>query len=119
TPTKTSGMPSGSVVPVEIGIGAGHVTGVQTCALPIYGPNIVTIAPLRFGFDPAVLSFVSCMSKVAGKNADAASPSAGVVSIVMRSEERRVGKECRIEWSLDVAKKEQDGSTAVTCQRAE
>src|SRR5690625_7411187 len=53
----------------EDGIRDGHVTGVQTCALPICGPAPYATARAR----------ATCGS----------SPS------VRRSEERRVGKECR------------------------
>ena len=34
------------------------------------GPNIVTIAPLVFTFDPTVLTFSSCASDVAGEQLD-------------------------------------------------
>src|SRR5215510_15165615 len=59
----------------EDGIRDGHVTGVQTCALPIYHgrrPGRERPAPLARGSRSAVHG---------------------------RSEERRVGKECRSRWS--------------------
>src|SRR5437660_2142206 len=71
----------------EDGIRDGHVTGVQTCALPIY-----------LGLAVAV--------EVAGRQiagqADARpgrGPHVGAVAARDRSEERRVGKECRSRWS--------------------
>src|SRR6266702_6718427 len=63
------------------GIRDGHVTGVQTCALPIY-PADTADAP-----DRTVLSAVRTWLRPA------------------RSEERRVGKECRSRWSPDHYKK--------------
>src|SRR5437660_10415739 len=60
----------------EDGIRDGHVTGVQTCALPIwFGAGAEPLKPL--------------------KNSRASNP--GIVSnnTDSRSEERRVGKECR------------------------
>src|SRR5439155_19094252 len=68
----------------EDGIRDGHVTGVQTCALPILESTFATstfsvVNPTRRfylgGFCVAVVS--------------------------VRSEERRVGKECRSRWAPD------------------
>src|SRR5439155_14554697 len=62
----------------EDGIRDGHVTGVQTCALPISS---------------------SCAIDV---NAASSSPHAVIQSVNgagSRSEERRVGKECRSRWA--------------------
>src|SRR5437870_13626357 len=67
----------------EDGIRDGHVTGVQTCALPIYGLFLdsgqmrACQAPVRFGTTRSG-----------------------------RSEERRVGKECRCRRSLCTYEKE-------------
>src|SRR5207253_6243533 len=69
----------------EDGIRDGHVTGVQTCALPISLTcwTFVAIAPgNRWS---------------AGRSRKTRSSSSG--SISARSEERRVGKECRSGWS--------------------
>src|SRR6266511_3540349 len=62
----------------EDGIRVFHVTGVQTCALPILGNCELTRAPSR-----------------------QREPS-GEARIYLRSEERRVGKECRSRWSPDL-----------------
>src|SRR5439155_13182050 len=65
----------------EDGIRDGHVTGVQTCALPIWR-----------GFlreRRAALRRRARRSRTRGESAQGAP----------RSEERRVGKECRCRWS--------------------
>src|SRR5439155_3258131 len=64
----------------EDGIRDGHVTGVQTCALPISGGSGCSLAS---------------SNTAPGKRA-AATASANNC----RSEERRVGKECRSRWWL-------------------
>src|SRR5690625_7333954 len=70
----------------EDGIRDGHVTGVQTCALPISGATAT--APL-----PAIHAAITIHTTA--RRCPAAS----------RSEERRVGKECRSRWSPDDEKK--------------
>src|SRR6201992_3947122 len=64
----------------EDGIRDGRVTGVQTCALPIYHPN-----------SPVADLPVAATETGVGRNR----------SLIgyLRSEERRVGKECRSRWS--------------------
>src|SRR5580704_19392919 len=64
----------------EDGIRDGRVTGVQTCALPISGSRVLFVAPM------------SGRSLVTQRRRRGDSPSS-------RSEERRVGKECRSRWS--------------------
>src|SRR5690625_7172358 len=68
----------------EDGIRDGHVTGVQTCALPILGPSI--LCP-----DSATRSTPSAATSKGMWGADCAASS----TVRARSEERRVGKECR------------------------
>src|SRR5690625_7511879 len=63
----------------EDGIRDGHVTGVQTCALPISSPRPRNPSPSVVVADTLT-----------------GAPSAAVIA---RSEERRVGKECRYRWS--------------------
>src|SRR5207302_7490682 len=67
----------------EDGIRVFHVTGVQTCALPI--------SPIdqRLHRSPVRLA-----------GTDPAGP-AGLSVVHARSEERRVGKECRSRWSAE------------------
>src|SRR5690606_40475317 len=67
----------------EDGIRDFHVTGVQTCALPIF---------LR------VYQSLSCTGINAGAD-DALRRNGGGSGLEFRSEERRVGKECRARWS--------------------
>src|SRR2546425_5826069 len=63
----------------EDGIRDKLVTGVQTCALPIYP----TLGSKKLGEELAVLDAEFALNKVGSG----------------RSEERRVGKECRSRWS--------------------
>src|SRR5437870_12401617 len=70
----------------EDGIRDGHVTGVQTCALPIY-----KLAP-RGGRDHYRHGARVCAGTAGGR----------------RSEERRVGKECRSRWGADHEKKKNE-----------
>src|SRR5439155_14896555 len=65
----------------EDGIRDGHVTGVQTCALPILEVNGGDVHPGR--------TFT--------RLEDLANDAVAVVN-TKRSEERRVGKECRVRW---------------------
>src|SRR5438874_12959348 len=67
----------------EDGIRDLYVTGVQTCALPI-SPNVATVS-----LGPFSLIATAC------------------VCTMTRSEERRVGKECRSRWSPYYAEKKQ------------
>src|SRR5690606_41176022 len=84
----------------EDGIRAFHVTGVQTCALPIclVGQDGFGIA---FGDQPSIIDDVGGLADIQG-----------LADIVIgdqdadRSEERRVGKECRTRWSADLEIKE-------------
>src|SRR5689334_24479397 len=72
----------------EDGIRDGTVTGVQTCALPI---------------SLTIRSFFHWPLPWVGISLSAASTSAQMscfcLGVIMRSEERRVGKECRSRWS--------------------
>src|SRR5436189_3365433 len=72
----------------EDGIRDTSVTGVQTCALPIYG--------LR-----ALLRPARGQARGAGAEEELGSvgPSRSAPGFPGRSEERRVGKECRSRWS--------------------
>src|SRR5438034_6876630 len=68
----------------EDGIRDHCVTGIQTCALPI-------------------CAWIA--AQVAGAGATGGSAAASAASARSRSEERRVGKECRARWSPDHEKK--------------
>src|SRR5215216_7802555 len=66
----------------EDGIRDDLVTGVQTCALPILTTTAAAAPVTRPRFQPIRPSVVR-----------------GVVGMVVETEERRVGKECRSRWS--------------------
>ena len=69
----------------EDGIRDVAVTGVQTCALPIFRPLSSAKAPM---------SIIACSSDVSLRSEAVASS-----FLWLRSEERRVGKECRSRWA--------------------
>src|SRR5439155_12986886 len=72
----------------EDGIRAGHVTGVQTCALPIW---LITPSRPRITIHANVRTTTEVSSgKITTKRITRC-----------RSEERRVGKECRAGWASD------------------
>src|SRR3712207_8721252 len=73
----------------EDGIRDIGVTGVQTCALPISPHPLDDHAALHAGVDRDLLEGL-----LQGAGHDA-----GAGGLVARSEERRVGKECRSRWS--------------------
>src|SRR5437588_939088 len=85
----------------EDGIRDHCVTGVQTCALPIYPNNLNVRCNLAWVLatspDPArrngqrAVELASSVAQGPGRG----NP------IVLRSEERRVGKECRSRWWTD------------------
>src|SRR5690625_7634633 len=78
----------------EDGIRDGHVTGVQTCALPIsrWWPTICASTPC--GLRGEEMGPGSCWA-----TQGATGP---------RSEERRVGKECRSRWGAYREKKKEE-----------
>src|SRR5436190_15052272 len=81
----------------EDGIRDHCVTGVQTCALPI----LLTTESMEecwVAGDPTRLHqlFGNLLS-----NAMKFTPPGGDVTVALRSEERRVGKECRSGWAAD------------------
>src|SRR5438309_8978697 len=78
----------------EDGIRDGTVTGVQTCALPI------SVDLLDTG-TPASSKSTAIMSKPAKPELARILPEL----LAWRSEERRVGKECRSRWSVSHEKK--------------
>src|SRR3712207_8842029 len=84
----------------EDGIRDIGVTGVQTCALPIYALGVAD----REGLDdrsPGVVA--DDVDRVEAEGVAEAGEDVGVAVerelLVVRSEERRVGKECRSRWS--------------------
>src|SRR2546430_11696872 len=92
----------------EDGIRDLTVTGVQTCALPIFfaaasGEN--ENAGTRVGTSP--VSFETRIASASPSSPSGSSTSAGAIRATSsrRSEERRVGEECRSRWSPDHLKK--------------
>src|SRR5438067_5759177 len=82
----------------EDGIRDRNVTGVQTCALPISHGGIFSLA----GVNPnlkAIFDVVQFEKVLAIFPTVAEAKSAITGGQVPRSEERRVGKECRSRWS--------------------
>src|SRR5207253_8060862 len=71
----------------EDGIRDGHVTGVQTCALPIW---------IHASLGEALS--VSLPRRALGRVRRLLTARVRRVQVVDRSEERRVGKECRWRW---------------------
>src|SRR5438309_5145275 len=78
----------------EDGIRDGTVTGVQTCALPIWSRSPYSVCLARFSGSLAAPALATSRRAV---NCSYATISVGVWLSTMpsRSEERRVGKECR------------------------
>src|SRR2546422_2804779 len=77
----------------EDGIRDVAVTGVQTCALPIYVPPRRQRADYRG--DPALR--LTGRERPIGRWFGVGG--GGICCVAVRSEERRVGKECRSRWS--------------------
>src|SRR5690606_40851333 len=94
----------------EDGIRDFHVTGVQTCALPIYDKVIARMEGDFPVIDPSHLHYTDVAPN------QISSISASLIPFLEhddanralmgsnRSEERRVGKECRYRWSQDQEK---------------
>src|SRR5207253_4977099 len=92
----------------EDGIRDGHVTGVQTCALPIFIVEMLRDQNRSFGADSSTERNLERLA--AGAVAIVTGQQVGlftgpsytiykaVSALRVRSEERRVGKECRCGW---------------------
>src|SRR5207253_4869746 len=102
----------------EDGIRDGHVTGVQTCALPIFQDLRLVAQQLRGLHDRLLGAGADLAQHGHHLVADPGPREAGVrvrgvlapleaalAAVVVRSEERRVGKECRSWWWPYVEKK--------------
>src|SRR5439155_15660746 len=84
----------------EDGIRDGHVTGVQTCALPIL--RFCSVSSMRSRLAKTCRLFVRIETRACGCSASCTrqtTPSPIHRGPTRRSEERRVGKECRSRWS--------------------
>src|SRR5207253_3620847 len=88
----------------EDGIRDGHVTGVQTCALPIFSVALRWYSPpANILPDPCCFSTAACRcnsppESTRGRNRDFVRR---FFAHSHRSEERRVGKECRSQVSKE------------------
>src|SRR5690554_7402321 len=86
----------------EDGIRDADVTGVQTCALPIC-KLIAELENVSYSYgDKTVLRDVSIVVQRQDRIALIGKNGAGkttLLKLILRSEERRVGKECRSRWS--------------------
>src|SRR5439155_15385585 len=78
----------------EDGIRDGHVTGVQTCALPICSCAVLTVMKAQLLSATLLAAFSGVLSAADPQLLNLLMPNAKV-----RSEERRVGKECRSRWA--------------------
>src|SRR5439155_3058718 len=87
----------------EDGIRDGHVTGVQTCALPISVCVVPASTLHHANWAPMEISI--CRVRMMSE-APQAARSDGPTAV--RSEERRVGKECRSRWSPEHEKKKRE-----------
>src|SRR5439155_14991564 len=98
----------------EDGIRDGHVTGVQTCALPIsYSASMRHRLKIGWGACPwqsLLRDLPAPTGRVQNQCDEVMSTAAAVIAVrlgvllcgwrnSMRSEERRVGKECRSRWA--------------------
>src|SRR5258707_4584338 len=87
-------------VQAEDGIRDIGVTGVQTCALPISADNtVVKTIPLPAGSQPIWGVMANNGVQVFIVNQGNGTVSVIDTNLDARSEERRVGKECRSRWS--------------------
>src|SRR5204863_630672 len=97
----------------EDGIRDLYVTGVQTCALPIFpdaaevrarATAAATLAVNAMGaIDTAIQNLASAIASPGSADTEARAQALrdALLDASWRSEERRVGKECRSRWSRD------------------
>src|SRR5256885_6592557 len=86
----------------EDGIRDYKVTGVQTCALPIYADAEIVDTGIIADDGEVLRAFAADGGDEVFRDAaeaESAHEDRGAVVDFLRSEERRVGKECRSRWS--------------------
>src|SRR5690606_41336333 len=88
----------------EDGIRDFHVTGVQTCALPISSAGVGATWNGGTLGDAAP----AASQRATARTSSTTPPRWARRPMPARSEERRVGKECRGRWSADHKKKKED-----------
>src|SRR5690606_39660875 len=97
----------------EDGIRDFHVTGVQTCALPILPPGTGPLSPDFSGMNPALMAeFIALLEQ-----AHAVLREETGAILAERSEERRVGKEGRSRWGRCQAERPRGPQTAAVRKR--
>src|SRR5690606_40649029 len=95
-----------------------HVTGVQTCALPILLPRAGSRAAGggrgldRTPAGRAARAAARQASPVCGAVRPAPLRRGGADDVAARSGERRVGEECSARWATGAEKKRRQGATA-------
>src|SRR5207302_2165938 len=95
----------------EDGIRDFHVTGVQTCALPIWPASLKNTQTVAIDWTLALACRMSTAVALSGRVSVHPFFCSRIVSVrrlrstcghssfrISRSEERRVGKECRLRW---------------------
>src|SRR5437870_8393673 len=100
----------------EDGIRDGHVTGVQTCALPIFNAEDIASVVARWTGIPVSRMLESEAVKLTRMEEELEKRIVGQKEAVKkisdtRSEERRVGKECRSGWGPEHEKKRKEGES--------
>src|SRR5690606_40706656 len=103
----------------EDGIRDFHVTGVQTCALPISNSHLLRVLSLRLPSAQGISEFaIGTLGAGVGAQHVEGRGRGGDLTVQLldgcfvllypyrqpRSEERRVGKECRSRWSPEPSK---------------
>src|SRR3712207_6955044 len=83
----------------EDGIRDIGVTGVQTCALPIYDPLDAILTPLQMPAVVYIAFHLAVEMDLPIRMPGYRYSTLYTVLVMTRSEERRVGKECRSRWS--------------------
>src|SRR5690625_7232987 len=95
----------------EDGIRDGHVTGVQTCALPICSSGRTSY--------PLCLAGLATLLSGYGKTPYNQFLGLLALPSKLRSEERRVGKECRSRWAAETCRRKGQGERKVRQCRAQ
>src|SRR5690606_39551326 len=94
TPPGNCTVSHGFFFQAEDGIRDFHVTGVQTCALPIFSP--------AFGMIGTVIGLIKMLANLSDPDQIGSGLAVALITTfygaLLRSEERRVGKECRSLW---------------------
>src|SRR5260370_400430 len=89
----------GAFLQADDGIRVSSVTGVQTCALPIFVTDSVGASAFSFTVTVRVCGAELAELPTPASVSIAVTVRLTVPSVSLRSEERRVGKECRSRWS--------------------